>query len=394
MRNKNKVDFADLATAFQYKSTSELKKASFLFSVINNPFLSWVLTQITRFGLYFHLPIKGAIRKTVFSHFCGGESIQDCRTTIDKLGNYQVRTILDFSVEGESTEAGFESTKSEILKIIRESAGAEHIPFTVFKMTGVASIELLKKVQSGRTLLPLEQEAFERIRSRVDIICGEAVAHNIPIMIDAEETWIQNTIDQLVYDMMLKYNHERAYVFNTYQMYRKDSLENLKRDIETMRQNNVYFGAKLVRGAYMEKERDRAEDKGYPSPIHVDKQATDSCFDDGVRFCVENKDKVSLVCGSHNEKSNSLLAELLDEYGLDHNDYRFWFAQLYGMSDNISFNLAKSEYNVAKYVPYGPILSVMPYLFRRAEENTSVAGQSSRELTMIKKELKRRKGEN
>ncbi|MDH5381906.1 MAG: proline dehydrogenase family protein, partial [Cyclobacteriaceae bacterium] len=186
------MDFTDLATAFQYKSTSELKKASFLFSVINNPFLSWVLTQITRFGLYFHLPIKGAIRKTVFSHFCGGESIQDCRTTIDKLGNYQVRTILDFSVEGESTEAGFESTKSEILKIIRESAGAEHIPFTVFKMTGVASIELLKKVQSGRTLLPLEQEAFERIRSRVDIICGEAVAHNIPIMIDAEETWIQN----------------------------------------------------------------------------------------------------------------------------------------------------------------------------------------------------------
>lgn len=385
------VEFGDLKTAFEYKSRNELKKANFIFSIINYPFISSLAQALVKLSLFLHLPVKWLIKKTVFDHFCGGESIQDSQKTIDILAKYHVKTILDYSVEGEVSEKGFERTKEEIKRIVDKAKVSPEIPFTVFKMTGMASFNLLKKYQSEDDLNQDEQAAFERIIKRVDEVCSYAVSKQVPIMIDAEESWIQDPIDQISYDMMKKYNKDRAWVLNTYQMYRKDSLDHLKEASKEIISEGCYFGTKLVRGAYMEKERERAEKLGYNDPIHINKDATDKCFNDGLKYCYENREKITVVCGSHNENSNLFLTQLMDEGKVSSDDNRFWFAQLFGMSDNISFNLGKAGFNVAKYVPYGPVLSVMPYLLRRAEENTSVAGQSSRELQMIRQELKNRK---
>ena len=385
-----KVEFGDLKTAFEYKSNHELKKANFIFSIINHPFISSLAQSMVKVSLFLHLPVRWLIKKTVFDHFCGGESIQDSQKTVDILSKHHVRTILDYSVEGEVSEKGFERTKEEIKRIIDKAKVSPEIPFTVFKMTGMASFNLLKKVQSDEDLSRDEMEAFDKVLQRVDEVCAYAVSNQVPIMIDAEESWIQDPVDQISYDMMKKYNKDRAWVLNTYQMYRKDSLDHLMEASQEIISKGCFFGTKLVRGAYIEKERERAEKLGYDDPIHVNKEATDKCFNDGLKYCYENRDKITVVCGSHNEYSNQFLANLMDDGNVAHDDNRFWFAQLFGMSDNISFNLGKAGFNVAKYVPYGPVLSVMPYLLRRAEENTSVAGQRSRELQMIKQELNRR----
>jgi proline dehydrogenase len=258
-------------------------------------------------------------------------------------------------------------------------------------VTGIASAELLEKVQAKQQLSPEEKQAFEKVRERVKSICAKAYEYSVPILIDAEETWIQEPIDALAYEMMKKYNSEKAIVFNTYQLYRTASLQNLKDTFRDAQVGNYHVGAKLVRGAYMEKERERAQQLGYPSPIQPTKEDSDKAFNEALEFCVANRNRIAIMCGSHNENSNKILTQLMAKNGISNHDDKFWFAQLYGMSDNISFNLAKSGYRVAKYVPYGPVKSVMPYLFRRASENTSVAGQSSRELILIRKELKRRK---
>ncbi len=394
MESEPKISFDNTAVAFRYKSDKELKKAHFIFSLVNHPWISSLATGFVKFAFKLKLPIDPLIKQTAFEHFCGGESIEDSVGVVNTLGKYNVQTILDYSVEGEKSETGFDNTVQELLRIIEKASSENHIPFAVFKVTGVGDMDLLEKVQHQSALSSAEQLAFERVRNRVDAICKRAHALDVPLLIDAEESWIQGTIDAVTYEMMALYNREKPLIFNTYQLYRTDTLNNLKNAFRTAIQNGYFIGAKLVRGAYMEKERDRAEQMGYVSPIQPTKEATDNAFNEAVLFCLENRERISMMCGSHNEYSNYFLTIMMEKHGVKHNDARIWFAQLYGMSDNISFNLAQSGYQVAKYVPYGPVRSVMPYLFRRAEENTSVAGQSSRELTLIRNEVKRRKQEN
>jgi proline dehydrogenase len=391
MEARPQLSFEDTSVAFSYKSDAELKKANFIFSLVNHPSVSKVATSAVKFAFAVGLPVKGLIKTTAFNHFCGGETIEEASETTQKLANFHVGTILDYSVEGEETEEGFEQTTRETILTVEKAHTSKNIPFCVFKVTGLASFALLEKVQANEKLSVTEEAAFEKIKERVNRICEKAAEYRIPVLIDAEETWIQEPVDALAYAMMEKYNRTEAIVFNTYQLYRTASLQNLKDAYISAECGNYYVGAKLVRGAYMEKERARAEKLGYESPIHPTKEATDAAFNEALQFCVDNRERIAVMCGSHNEYSNLLLAQLMDKHGISHHDKRFWFAQLYGMSDNISFNLAKAGYNVAKYVPYGPVKSVMPYLLRRADENTSVAGQSSRELILIRKELKRRK---
>jgi proline dehydrogenase len=384
------ISFEDTSIAFKYKSNIALRKASFIFSLINHPWISAIVVKMVKVALMLRLPIEGIIRNTVFLHFCGGESIEESKTTIDQLGMYAVKTILDYSVEGEKTETGFDGTMEETIRTIETAHRSKNIPFSVFKVTGVASSELLEKVQKKETLTDDDRKAFEKVYERINKICAKAHEYKIPVLVDAEETWIQDTIDTLAYRMMEKYNKERPIVFNTFQFYRVESPRNIRIAYHNATMNNYFLGAKLVRGAYMEKERDRAEKLNYPSPIYPDKDGTDNAFNQALSFCLDHKQRIAIMCGSHNEYSNYYLTVLMEKHGMANKDERVWFSQLFGMSDNISFNLATVGYNVAKYVPYGPVRSVMPYLFRRAEENTSVAGQSSRELTLIQKELKRR----
>jgi proline dehydrogenase len=391
MESRPKITFDDTSIAFSYKSNAELRKANFIFSLVNHPWISSMATGFTKLALNLHLPIEGIIRKTAFDHFCGGVSINDSEDVIEKLGSFGVGTILDYSVEGEESEEGFDKTLDELLKTLDKAKTSKNIPFSVFKVTGLASSALLEKVQRNENLTTEEFSSFEKVKRRVDTICKRAYEYKVPVLIDAEETWLQEPIDTMADSMMAKYNREEAIVFNTYQLYRTESFSNLQKAYKQAVDNNYYLGAKIVRGAYMEKERARAEKLGYPSPIQQDKAASDKAFNEALEFCIKHIDKISLMCGSHNEDSNLYLAELMEKNRIKKDDRRVWFAQLFGMSDNISFNLAKAGYRVAKYVPYGPVRSVMPYLFRRASENTSVAGQSSRELTLIRKELKRRK---
>lgn len=391
MNPHSPLSFDDTEVAFAYKSDAELRRANLIFTLVNHPRISSLATGAVNLALRAHLPIDGIIRRTVFAHFCGGESIDDSEEVIHRLHQYGVSTILDYSVEGEKSETGFEDSMAEILRTLDKARTSSAIPFCVFKVTGLAASDLLEKIASGDTLSESEVAAFDRVRGRVETICEKAHGYGVPVLVDAEESWIQRPIDQLVDDMMARYNRERAIVYNTYQLYRVETLERLRRDITLADQAGYFLGAKLVRGAYMEKERERASKLGYPSPIHPTRKATDEAFNQALALCVSNLDRVYFMCGSHNEYSNGLLIRYMEERDLDPNDERIWFAQLYGMSDNISFNLARAGYNVAKYVPYGPVRAVMPYLFRRAEENTSVAGQSSRELLLIREELKRRR---
>jgi proline dehydrogenase len=377
--------------AFLYKSTKELEKANFIFSLVNHPRVSAMATKSLKLALKLRLPVEGLVRKTAFDHFCGGITIADSERAIAKLARFNVGAILDYSVEGEKSEAGFDRTKNELLNAIDKAASSKHIPFSVFKVTGIGSFELLEKIQAKQQLTPEELKAFQRLRSRVDEICQKSYLAGVPVLIDAEETWIQDSIDELAYEMMGKYNRQRAIVFNTYQLYRTDTLANLMNASDDAAEQGYFLGAKLVRGAYMEKERARAGSSGYDSPIQPTKEDSDNAFNEALEFCVKNINRMAIMCGSHNEYSSQYLTDLMAMSEIKKDDRRIWFAQLYGMSDNISFNLAQAGYNVVKYVPYGPVRSVMPYLLRRAAENTSVAGQSSRELLLIRKELNRRR---
>jgi proline dehydrogenase len=391
MKIEPAVHFDDTHVAFSYKSDRELRKANLIFSLVNHPFVSFLATGAARLALALHLPVKGLIRSTVFEHFCGGETIDESKHTVDKLARFHIGTILDYSVEGEETEEGFEKTTEEVLRNVEKARGNANIPFCVFKVTGIVRPALLERTQAGKELSDEEKYEFDLFRKRVDRICGEAARNDVRMLIDAEQSWIQDPIDVIADEMMRKYNTSRAIVFNTYQMYRADMEKNLRHDFHDAVTHNYYLGAKLVRGAYMEKEAARAARIGYANPILPSKDATDEAFNRVLSFCLDNKQRISVMCGSHNEYSNSLLTVLMEKHGMKPSDQRVWFAQLLGMSDHISFNLAKAGYNVAKYVPYGPIASAMPYLIRRAQENTSVAGQSSRELALIRKEVQRRR---
>lgn len=391
MTEKNNLSFENTEIAFRHSSNSDLKRAYWLFKVINVNFLVKIGPPITNFAINIGLPVKGLIKATIFKHFCGGETIAECDKTIKNLHDGGVGTILDYSIEGEDDEHVFDNTRDEIIRTIERAAVDKSVPITVFKVTGVVRFSLLEKLDEKAQLSILEQEEWEKAQARVLAICTAAHAKGIPVMIDAEESWIQKTIDMLALDMMHLYNTEKAIVYNTYQLYRHDKLQSLKNDHEVASTGGFILGAKLVRGAYMEKERKRAEEKGYPSPIQPDKQSSDRDYDLSLNYCTDHIAQIAFVAGTHNEESCRKLAELLDKKNIDHNNPHVYFSQLLGMSDNLSFNLANAKYNVAKYVPYGPIKAVLPYLFRRAQENTAIAGQMSRELGLITKEVKRRK---
>lgn len=391
MNSETKVSFDNTAVAFASKSDAELLKMYSLFATMNNNLLVKTGGSLVQRAFKWGLPVKFLVKPTVFRHFCGGENLLECNRAIEELGNANIGTILDYSVEGENNENSFDRTSKEILATIEKAHGSPHIPFSVFKVSGLADSAILEKLQAKQALTPPEEKAFARAHARIDMICRRAHQYGVAVFVDAEESWFQETIDQLTYEMMAKYNTERAIVYNTYQLYRHDRLDILRRDCEQAAANNYHLGAKLVRGAYMEKEAARAVEKGYPNPINPSKEASDALFNEALTFCVEHLDRVAICAGTHNEASSYLLLDLMDKHGISPQDKRIYFAQLYGMSDNISYNLAHAGYNVAKYVPYGPVEAVIPYLLRRAEENTAIAGQSSREYNLIKKEMRRRK---
>jgi len=385
-----KVDFDNTEIAFKNKSKSELNSAYWLFKVMSSNFLTQMGMPVTNLALNIGLPIQGIIKSTIFKQFCGGETIAECEHTIEILSAGKVGTILDYSVEGEEEEHVFDFTCAEIIRTIERGAGDKRIPITVFKITGIARFALLEKIDAQETLTAGETAEFEKVKRRCERICRMAFEKNVPVMIDAEESWIQKTIDSLALDMMMLFNMEKLIVYNTYQLYRHDKLAHLKADHLIAKEAGFILGAKIVRGAYMEKERRRATEKGYQSPIQPDKKSTDNDYNAAITYAVENIKELGVVCGTHNEASCRALAELLDKFGIPHNHPHVYFSQLLGMSDNLSFNLSDKGYNVAKYVPYGPVKAVMPYLFRRAQENTSIAGQTSRELDLIEREKKRR----
>ena len=385
------ISFDNTEIAFKIKSNADLKRAYWLFKIIGSPTMVKAGKWSTNAALKIGLPIKGIIKKTIFSQFCGGETIEDCSKTIKILGDFGVGTILDYSVEGKTSEVDFDATVDEIISTIHSAKPNPNIPFAVFKVTGISRFAILEKANDVNAILTDEEKlALDTTISRIDKICSVGFENDVSVFIDAEETWIQDTIDRITLEMMRKYNKERAIVFNTLQMYRHDRIAFLEKEIAIARKEVFHYGIKLVRGAYMEKERERAKQKGYPSPIQPDKNACDKDFDKALEIIVTNIDSLALCAGSHNEQSAITLIELLNKNGISKNDSRIYFAQLLGMSDHISYNLSHEGYNVAKYVPYGPIKEVMPYLLRRADENTSVAGQTGRELSLITKERNRR----
>jgi len=385
------IDFSDTAIAFAHKSNSDIKRTWWLFNMMNNPSLVNTGSKLLSVSLALHLPIKWAIKATVFRQFCGGENIAKCQQTINALGKSHIGAILDYSVEGEKTDKAFDATTEETIATIRTAASHKHIPFSVFKVTGIAPFALLVKIQSGEALSEAEKLSWTKVQERVTRICAMAAEYQVRIFFDGEETWIQKTIDDLCYANMRQFNRIMPIVYNTYQIYRKAALPNMIQAIQEAKDQGYYFGAKLVRGAYMEKERKRAADLRYEDPIQVNKEATDADYNKAMLYCLDHLDFVSICAGTHNEESSKLLALEMEKRNIPNDDERIYFSQLLGMSDNISFVLAARGYNVAKYVPYGPVASVMPYLLRRANENTSIAGQSSREFLLINREVERRK---
>lgn len=400
------ISFDNTEFAFEYKSDKQLRKAHFLFSMMGKPWLVKIGTRLAPWSINAGLPVKGIIRNTIFSQFVGGETLEQTAAVASMLGKYNVQVILDYGVEGKEGENNFDQACEEFIRVINYAATQPNIPFMSVKVTGFARFSLLEKLdtimhahegslmkrylKAVDSLSKEEKEEWQRIRHRVMRVCEAAAAKKIGVSIDAEETWIQDPVDALTILMMDSFNKESAIVFNTLQHYRHDRLKFLKDSYEAAVERKFILGAKLVRGAYMEKERRRAEEKGYPSPIHPDKENTDRDFNAGVKFCIDNIERVSLVVASHNEYSNLYAAQLLMEKGLPLNHPHVHWSQLFGMSDNITFNLAHAGCSVSKYLPFGPIKDVVPYLMRRAQENTSVKGQTGRELGLIKKELKRR----
>jgi proline dehydrogenase len=384
------VDFNDTKTAFILKSDAQLRKAYWLFKLVANKSLVGLGKKASSLAIKLGLPIRTVVKQTVYDQFVGGESIEECEPIINKLQEYNVFALLDFAVEGKETDADFDATKDEIVQTIKYGAKRDGIPFAVFKVTGVAAFPLLEKYSAGKDFSELESRAWTRAKNRIEEICYTAHKFGMCIMIDAEESWVQKAIDEMALEMMQRFNKEQIVVVNTLQMYRVDRLSFLKESYQLAQDKQFKLGVKLVRGAYMEKERQRAEELNYADPIHANKDGSDKSYDEGIEFVLNHYEDTLLVAGSHNEESARKLAEKMEAKGIAHNHPNVWFSQLYGMSDNLSFNLAAGGYNVVKYLPFGPVNETLPYLIRRAEENTSAGGQSTRELGLIQQEIKRR----
>jgi len=383
--------FNNTQVAFELKTDTELDRAYFLFKMIANEPLVRIGTAVTNFALKAHLPVETLIRATVFDHFCGGINELDCLKVVDNMYTKGVSSVLDYSVEGKEAEEQFDAALEMTLKTVEFAREKQAIPFAVFKPTGLGRLDLYTKIGEKQSLTLEEENEWKRVVARFELICKTAHTKDVALLIDGEESWMQDAADDLVEEMMRKYNKEKVIVFNTLQMYRWDRMDYLIALHERAIKENFYIGMKLVRGAYMEKEHKRAEENGYPTPICASKQATDDNYNAAVDYMMKHIDRMSIFAGTHNEESSYKLMQMQSLNGIAKNDSRIWFGQLYGMSDNISYNLAEHGYNVAKYLPFGPVRDVMPYLIRRAEENTSVAGQTSRELNLLKTERIRRK---
>jgi proline dehydrogenase len=386
-----KLDFQDTATAFADKSDSELREKYRLFKLLNSPVLNSIGTRAAKFALSIGLPVEGLIKSTIFEQFCGGETIEECTPAIKRLKRAGIGTILDYAIEGRATEEDFDRTRDEIIRTIERAKDDPSIPFSVFKVTGIAPLGTLEKISNKKKLDAKGQAKCERIHTRVNEICEFAHSIGQPVFIDAEESWIQDAIDDLATGMMEKYNRQRPIVYNTLQMYRTDRLQFLKDARRDAHSDGYILAVKLVRGAYMEKERERAAEMGYESPIHADKKGTDRDYNAALEYCIDHIDEIAFVNATHNERSTQLLVQMMHQRGLAHDHPHLNFSQLYGMGDNLSYVLAKNGYNVSKYVPYGPVADAIPYLVRRAEENSAAAGQVSRELELITVELERRR---
>ncbi len=388
------INFEDTLTAFNIKSDRDLRRAHILFKLISYPILVKIGNPVIQVCSALRIPIGWIVKPTAFKHFVGGETLEECGPAVDKLKTANVYSILDYSVEGKESEKAINAALEETLHAVKNAGSNPNIPFAVFKPTAFGTHHALE-VLSGDAAPDAETlEEGEKFRQRIDTLCKMAFENDIPIMIDAEDTYIQNFIDQVVIEMMQLYNKEKCIVFNTYQMYRHDRIAILEADIKKAREEKFFLGAKFVRGAYMERERLRAEKIGYEDPIQPDRESTDKDYNLALKISMDNLDIVSIFNGTHNEYSSKYLADLMIEQGIDPDDKRIWFSQLYGMSEHISYNLSDAGFNVAKYVPYGPVRFVLPYLMRRVEENSSVKGQTGRELSLIKKERQRRKNEN
>lgn len=403
MITKTEISFDNTEVAFAYKSDKDLKKAGFLFSSMGNPLLVKLGIAVTPWAIHSGLPVKGLIRKTIFKQFVGGETLQETARVADELEKYGVQVILDYGVEGKDGEENFEHACEEFIKVINYAGTQHNMPFMSVKVTGIARFGLLEKLDAAATvqsgyqgivhtgiLSNEEREEWQRVVNRIERIVSAASEKNIGVLIDAEDSWIQDPVDALTMQMMEKYNREKVVIYNTAQLYRHDRLEFVKKSHEEAVHGGFLLGMKLVRGAYMEKERNRAAEKNYPSPIQPDKESTDRDYNLSVKYCIENLDRISVIIASHNDYSNLYGVEMLEARDLPLNHPHVHFSQLYGMSDNITFNLAKAGCSVSKYLPFGPIGDVVPYLMRRAEENSSVAGQTGKELALIRKEMKRR----
>ena len=386
-----KVDFSDTGIAFERKSDRELKETAFLFKMMNNSFLVDIGSNMTLFALKLRLPIKTIIKKTIFKQFCGGATFEECNKSIQELAAYNVATILDYGAEGKESAAAFDITVKESIRSVRFAAEHDTVPVVSCKITGLAQNDLLANISAKKELSEKETQQYQQALNRLDAICKEAYQLKVALFIDAEESWIQSAIDDMTDVMMERYNKEYITVYNTFQMYRHDRLDFLKKSFALAQEKGFILGAKLVRGAYMEKERLRAKEKGYPSPIQPNKAATDKDYNAAVQFCVENYERIGSCVASHNEYSTQYQLQLMEDMNIPKDHLHFNFCQLYGMSDNLTFNLAKAGYNVAKYVPYGPVKDVIPYLIRRAQENSAVDGEVSRERGLINQELQRRK---
>jgi proline dehydrogenase len=382
--------FSNTEIAFRAKSNAALRRSYWLFKAVEYPWLVRMGSALGRLALQLRLPVQWIIKETLFAQFCGGESIDDCKATVDGLAEYGIGTILDYSVEGLDTEASFDATLQELLRTVEAAGKSAAMPFAVFKMTGIARFALMEKLQQDLLLTDSERAEWQTSLARLDAICSRAHALQVRVFVDAEESWIQAPVDSAVALMMERYNRESPVVYNTLQMYRTDRLSFLSAQVARAKANGYWYGAKIVRGAYMEKERERAKLLSVTSPIYPNKMATDEAYDAAIRLCCENLETVAFCAGTHNEVSCQKLIQWMQLHGIAATDKRLYFAQLLGMSDHISYNLANASHNVAKYVPYGPVRAVFPYLVRRAQENTSIQGQSSRELALIRQEWQRR----
>lgn len=383
-------DFNNTQIAFQTKSDKDLRRSITLFKLMRNKFISRKGTSLIVLSIKMGLPLTGLLKNTIFKQFCGGETIEECESTISNIAQGNVKSILDYAVEGAIEETVFANNALEIIKNIQRASGDDRIPFTVFKLSAIARFALLEKISVDAELNSAEQTEYFRVKGRVNNICKTALDEDVRVMIDAEESWIQEAIDRLVIETMRLYNLEKAIVYNTYQLYRTDTLALLKDHFSQAETYGFFLGAKLVRGAYMEKERERASVFKYTSPIFGSKAETDRAYNEALKFCVLRVKNLSFIAATHNEQSCSLLLELMRGASLEASNPHIYFAQLFGMSDNLSFNLANAGCNVAKYVPYGPVKAVLPYLFRRAEENSAITGQAGNELELLRKERRRR----